>query len=35
LSQINRHKLIYKTLDELMKTEIHALSISAKTPSEL
>ena len=35
LSQINRHKLIYKTLGELMKTEIHALSISAKTPSEL
>ena len=35
LSQINRHKLIYKTLDELMKTEIHALSINAKTPSEL
>lgn len=35
LTQINRHKLIYKTLDELMKTEIHALSISAKTPLEL
>lgn len=35
LSQIDRHKLIYHTLNELMKTEIHALSISAKTPSEL
>ena len=35
LSQIDRHKLIYNTLNELMKTEIHALSISAKTPSEL
>ena len=35
LSPLNRHKLIYKTLDELMKTEIHALSIIAKSPAEL
>lgn len=35
MSQINRHKLIYKTLDVLMKTEIHALSITAKSPTEL
>ena len=35
LSQIDRHKLVYNTLNELMKTEIHALSISAKTPTEL
>ena len=35
LSQINRHKLIYNTLSELMKTDIHALSINAKSPKEL
>ena len=35
MSIINRHKLIYKTLDKLMKTEIHALSITAKSPNEL
>ena len=35
MSQINRHKLIYSTLSELMKTDIHALSISAKSPKEL
>ena len=35
LSQINRHKLIYKTLSALMKSDIHALSINAKSPSEL
>ena len=35
MSVINRHKLIYKTLDKLMKTEIHALSITAKSPDEL
>ena len=35
MSQINRHKLVYKTLDALLKTEIHALSIKAKTPDEL
>ncbi len=34
-TQIERHKLIYKTLDDLMKTEIHALSITAKSPDEL
>ncbi len=35
MSQINRHKLIYKTLSDLMKTDIHALSINAKSPEEL
>jgi BolA protein len=35
MSQINRHKLIYSTLSELMKTDIHALSIYAKSPKEL
>tara|TARA_B100000945_G_C20342096_1_gene577904 strand:- start:177 stop:437 length:261 start_codon:yes stop_codon:yes gene_type:complete len=31
LSTIERHKLIYKSLGELMDTEIHALSISIRT----
>ena len=35
MTQINRHKLIYKTLSKLLKTEIHALSINAKSPEEL
>jgi len=35
MAHIDRHKLIYKTLSNLMRTEIHALSISAKAPSEL
>lgn len=35
MSQINRHKLIYQALSILMKTDIHALSITAKTPDEL
>ncbi len=35
MSYINRHKLIYKCLSDLMKTEIHALSIDAKVPEEL
>ena len=35
MTQINRHKLIYETLSELLKTEIHALSINAKSPEEL
>ena len=30
LSTIERHKLIYRSLGELMDTEIHALSISIK-----
>ena len=32
---IDRHNLIYKNLDELMKTEVHALSIKAVSPEEL
>ncbi len=35
MTVIERHKLIYKTLANLMQTEIHALSIEAKNPSEL
>ena len=34
-SMIDRHKLIYKKLSELMKTEVHALSIKAMSPEEL
>lgn len=34
LSLIKRHRLIYDTVSELMKTSIHALSIHAKTLTE-
>ena len=34
-SMIERHKLIYRKLDSLMKTEVHALSIKAVSPEEL
>ncbi|QWF71584.1 BolA family transcriptional regulator [Methylomonas paludis] len=34
LSLVKRHQLIYQVLNELMKEEIHALSINALTPSE-
>jgi BolA protein len=33
-SLVQRHQLIYKTLGDLMKQEIHALGINALTPSE-
>jgi BolA protein len=32
---IQRHRLVYSALDELMQTDIHALSINAKAPSEI
>tara|TARA_B100001113_G_scaffold101240_1_gene81890 strand:- start:934 stop:1191 length:258 start_codon:yes stop_codon:yes gene_type:complete len=32
LSMIDRHRLIFDTLGNLMETEIHALSIKASTP---
>ena len=31
---IERHRIIYKCLDSLMNTEIHAISIKAKYESE-
>jgi BolA family transcriptional regulator, general stress-responsive regulator len=31
---MERHRLVYDALGPLMKQEIHALSISAKTPDE-
>ncbi|MBI3570665.1 MAG: BolA family transcriptional regulator [Gammaproteobacteria bacterium] len=35
LSPIQRHRLVYEALGELMKTDIHALSVRALTPKEL
>ena len=32
---VQRHQMIYQALGEMMKTEIHALSIQAFTPEEL
>lgn len=34
-SQIQRHRLVYDALGDLMETEIHALKIQAKTPDEV
>jgi len=31
---IARHQLVYRSLGDLMKTDIHALSITALTPEE-
>lgn len=31
---IQRHRLVYDALDDVMNTEIHALSIKASTPAE-
>ncbi len=33
-SLIKRHKMIYEAVTDLMQTDIHALSIKAKTPEE-
>jgi BolA protein len=30
-----RHRMVYDALGDAMKTEIHALSLKAKTPAEL
>lgn len=35
LRPLQRHQLVYRALDELMRTDIHALSITALTPEEL
>jgi BolA protein len=32
---LQRHRLVYQAVDDLMKQEIHALSIKALTPEEL
>lgn len=34
LNAVQRHRLVYDALDELMRTEIHALRIRALTPGE-
>ncbi len=31
---IQRHRLVYDAVDDIMHREIHALSIQAKTPEE-
>lgn len=33
-SLVQRHQLIYKTLGDMMKYDIHALGINALTPTE-
>lgn len=34
LSLIKRHRVVYEAVGDLMATDIHALSIIAKTPAE-
>jgi BolA protein len=34
-SPIQRHRLVYRAMGELMQTDIHALAIEAYTPAEL
>lgn len=34
LSPVARHRAVYTALDELMRTDIHALSIDARAPDE-
>lgn len=34
LSLIQRHRLVFEQVDDLMQSQIHALSIKAKTPAE-
>ncbi|MFQ5643435.1 MAG: BolA family protein [Thiogranum sp.] len=33
-NSIQRHRLVYAALEDIMHTEIHALSIKASTPGE-
>lgn len=35
LRPLQRHQLVYRSLGELMQTDIHALSITALTPEEV
>lgn len=35
LSLIQRHRLVFAQVDSLMQSQIHALSIQAKTPDEV
>lgn len=34
MTPVQRHRAVYSALAELMRTDIHALSLSARTPSE-
>ena len=34
LPVIKRHRLVYDAVGDMMKTDIHALSITARTPAE-
>jgi len=34
LNLIKRHQLVYKAVDDIMNTEIHALSMKTYTPDE-
>lgn len=34
-SPIQRHRMVYAAIDDLMQTEIHALSIKAQIPDEM
>ena len=34
-SRVARHRLVYDCLDDMMRSEIHALAITAVAPSEL
>lgn len=34
LPALKRHRLIFKAVDELLRTDIHALSIDARVPGE-
>jgi BolA protein len=33
-NRVQRHRMVYDALDEMLKTDIHALQIKAFTPSE-
>lgn len=34
-NRLRRHKMVYAALGELMQSDIHAVRITARTPSEL
>lgn len=34
-SRVERHRMVYAALGDLMQTDVHALSISAFTPDEI
>lgn len=34
-STVARHRMVYSALGEMMKRDIHALTIEAKTPTEI